>query len=88
MKNTKDIYGSLLDSTLVLYGSACSTTHNARNCPLVLAGGSKLGVQHGAYTKFDEKKERLSNLYVSMLNKLGIETVNFSDSTGPLSAIL
>jgi len=88
MKNTKDIYGSLLDSTLILYGSACSTTHNARNCPLILAGGSKLGIQHGAYTKFDEKKERLSNLYVSMLNKLDIETVSFSDSTGPLSAIL
>jgi hypothetical protein len=88
MKNTKDIYGSLLDSTLILYGSACSTTHNARNCPLILAGGSKLGVQHGAYTQFDEKKERLSNLYVSMLNKLDVETVSFSDSTGPLSAIL
>ena len=88
MKNTKDIYGSLLDSTLILYGSACSTTHNARNCPLILAGGSKIGVQHGAYTQFDEKKERLSNLYVSMLNKLDVETVSFSDSTGPLSAIL
>lgn len=88
MKNTKDIYGSLLDSTLILYGSACSTTHNARNCPLILAGGSKLGVQHGAYTQFDEKKERLSNLYLSMLNKLDVETVSFSDSTSPLSAIL
>ena len=88
MKNTKDIYGSLLDSTLILYGSACSTTHNARNCPLILAGGSKLGIQHGAYTKFDEKKERLSNLYLSMLNKLDVETVSFSDSTGQLSAIL
>ena len=88
MKNTKDIYGSLLDNTLVLYGSACSTTHNARNCPLILAGGSKLGVQHGTYTQFDEKKERLSNLFVSMLNKLDVETVSFSDSTGPLSAIL
>ena len=88
MKNTKDVYGSLLDNTLILYGSACSTTHNARNCPLILAGGSELGVEHGAYTQFDEKKERLSNLFVSMLNKLDVETVIFSDSTGPLSAIL
>jgi hypothetical protein len=88
MKNTKDVYGSLLDNTLILYGSACSTTHNARNCPLILAGGSELGVEHGAYTQFDEKKERLSNLFVSMLNKLDVETVSFSDSTGPLSAIL
>jgi hypothetical protein len=88
MKNTTDVYGPLLDNTLILYGSACSTTHNARNCPLILAGGSNLGVEHGAYTHFDEKKERLSNLFVSMLNKLDIETVRFSDSTGPLSAVL
>lgn len=85
MKNTKDVHGSLLDNTLILYGSACSTTHNARNCPLILAGGSKLGIQHGAYTKFEEKDERLSNLFVSMLNKLDIETESFSDSTGKLS---
>ena len=85
MKNTKDVHGSLLDNTLILYGSACSTTHNARNCPLILAGGSKLGLQHGTYTKFEEKEERLSNLFVSMLNKLDIETESFSDSTGKLS---
>ena len=85
MKNTKDIHGSLLENTLILYGSACSTTHNARNCPLILAGGSDLGVKHGAYTKFEEKQERLSNLFVSMLNKLDIDTESFSDSTGKLS---
>jgi len=88
MKNTKDVFGSLLDNSLILYGSACSTTHNARNCPLILAGGSTMGVKHGEYTVFDEKKERLSNLFVSMLNKLDIETEQFSDSTGPLSAVL
>jgi hypothetical protein len=85
MKNTKDIHGSLLDNTLILYGSACSTTHNARNCPLILAGGSNLGIKHGAFTKFEEKDERLSNLFLSMLNKLDIESESFSDSTGKLS---
>ncbi|MGB2434967.1 MAG: DUF1552 domain-containing protein [Flavobacteriaceae bacterium] len=88
MKNTKDVHGSLLDNTLILYGSACSTTHNARNYPLILAGGSKLGVEHGAFTKFDENKERLSNLYVNMLNRLDIETESFSDSTGKLSTTI
>ncbi len=88
MKNTKDEHGSLLDNTLILYGSACSSTHNARNCPLILAGGSNLGVKHGAYTKFDEKEVRLSNLFVSMLNKLDIKTESFSDSTGRLPSIL
>ncbi len=85
MKNTKDIHGSLLDNTLILYGSACSTTHNARNYPLILAGGSKMGVNHGEYTVFDEKQERLSNLYLNMLNKLDVNTESFSDSTGRLT---
>ena len=85
MKNTKDIHGSLLDNTLILYGSACSTTHNARNYPLILAGGSKMGVNHGEYTVFDEKQERLSNLYLNMLNRLDVNIESFSDSTGKLS---
>ena len=85
MKNTKDIHGSLLDNTLILYGSACSTTHNARNYPLILAGGSKMGVNHGEYTVFDEKQERLSNLYLNMLNRLDVNSESFSDSTGKLS---
>ncbi|SNZ01066.1 DUF1552 domain-containing protein [Flagellimonas pacifica] len=88
MKNTSDEHGSLLDNTLILYGSACSSTHNARNYPLVLAGGSNLGVNHGSYTKFDEKHVPLSNLFVSMLNKVDVETEQFSDSTGPLPSIL
>ena len=85
MKKTEDANGSLLDNTLIMYGSACSTTHNARNCPIILAGGANMGLKHGAYTKFEEKKERLSNLYVNMLNKLDIPTEQFSDSTGDLS---
>ncbi|MBH46436.1 MAG: hypothetical protein CMC93_07460 [Flavobacteriaceae bacterium] len=85
MKKTEDANGSLIDNTLIMYGSACSTTHNARNCPIILAGGANMGLKHGAYTKFEEKKERLSNLYVNMLNKLDIPTEQFSDSTGKLS---
>jgi hypothetical protein len=88
MKNTKDEHGSLLDNTLILYGSACSSTHNATNCPLILAGGSKLGAKHGTYTKFKEKENPLSNLYVNMLNAVDVKTESFSDSTGKLHAIL
>jgi len=88
MENTYDEYGSLLDNTLILYGSACSSTHNANNCPLILAGGSKLGVKHGSYEVFDAKKVHLSNLFVSMLNKVGIETESFADSTGELPSTM
>lgn len=86
MSETQDEYGSLLDNTLILYGSGTSNTHNARNYPLILAGGNKLGVQHGSYHVFDEK-EPMCNLFVSMLNSVDIPTQQFGDSTGSLSAI-
>jgi len=87
MKTTSDEYGSLLDNTLVLYGSACSSTHNANNCPLILAGGSNLGAKHGSYTVFDENEVHLSNLLLSMLNAVGVKGESFSDSTGKLPGI-
>lgn len=83
LDHLRDGNGSLLDSTLVLYGSACSTTHNAVNYPLVLAGGSAMGVRHGRYLK-QQKETPMSNLFVSMLNTVGIEIEQFADSTGPL----
>jgi len=83
MKNTSDEYGPLLDNTMVLYGSACSSTHNAVNYPLVLAGGKNMGLQHGTYEQYNDKIP-MSNLFVNMLNTLGIETETFSDSTGKL----
>ena len=86
MDETQDEHGSLLDNTLILYGSGTSNTHNARNYPLILAGGNNLGVEHGSYHRFDEK-EPMSNLFVSMLNAIDIPTNKFADSTGALSAI-
>lgn len=86
MSETQDEHGSLLDNTLILYGSGTSNTHNARNYPLILAGGNNLGVKHGSYHVFDEK-EPMCNLFVSMLNAVDIPTEKFGDSTGSLSAI-
>ena len=81
MKNTSDEHGSLLDNTQILYGSSCSTQHNANNCPLILAGGKNMGLEHGAYTVYDPKNTPLSNLFVKILNASGIETETFADST-------
>jgi hypothetical protein len=87
LQEVADQHGPLLDRTLVLYGSCCSTTHNARDLPLVLAGGTALGVRHGSYLRFDEHTP-LSNLFVSMLAAAGIEVDAFADSTGPLDGVL
>jgi hypothetical protein len=82
----RDEHGTLLESSLVLYGSACSATHNARNYPLVLAGGQSMGIKHGRFRKFTESTP-LSNLFVSMLAALGVRVPGFADSTGRLDEI-
>ncbi|GLR69603.1 DUF1552 domain-containing protein [Agaribacter marinus] len=79
MKNTTDEFGSLLDNTQILYGSACSTTHNARNYPLILAGGKNMAIQHGNYYRFTDELP-LANLFVHMLNNAGVPAAHFADS--------
>jgi len=87
LTDAKDQHGSLLDNTLVFYGSSNSTYHNARNYPLILAGGKNMGLKHGRYMKFDENKEILSNLFVSMLDALGVPNEGFADSNGSMGQI-
>lgn len=84
MKNIRDEHGRLLDNTLMLFGSACSTTHNARNYPLLLAGGKNFGLNHGSYTRYDDSVP-MNNLFVSMLNAVDVKTDRFSDSDGHLT---
>ena len=77
---------NLLDSTLVLYGSTNSKTHVNRNYPLLLAGGNQLGLKHNHYLRFDEKVP-MTNLFVTLLQAMGVETDNFADSTGTLNGL-
>lgn len=78
--------GSVLDHSLILYGSSNSTTHHNHNYPLILAGGSNLGLQHGRYLKLGSDVP-MSNLFVTLLNCFGKETEAFADSTGELSEL-
>jgi len=87
LKTTEEGDGNLLDHTMVFYGSSNSNTHNNTNYPLMLAGGSKLGLKHGNFHQFNSKIP-LSNLYVTLLNRLGVPTENFVDSTGELTEIV
>lgn len=87
LTDTKDEFGPLLDNTLVFYGSSNSTYHNARNYPLILAGGKNMGLKHGRYMQFDENKKILSDLFVSMLNAMNVPTKTFADSKGHLDQI-
>lgn len=87
LENAQEAGGSILDRTLVIYGSSNSVTHNNTNYPLIVAGGKELGVQHGKFLKFDEKIP-LSNLYLTMLERLGVSSESFADSTSELSEII
>ena len=87
LRSTPEGESTLLDKTMVLYGSSNSQTHVNLNYPLMLAGGSRLGLSHGQYLKFDESTP-MSNLLVTLLNRLDTPTESFVDSTGELSEIL
>ncbi len=90
LRSTSDPFqdGSLLDHTVVLYGCSTSRTHQAVNYPLILAGGKSMGFQHGEHRQFDESKYRMSDLYVTILQQLGIEVDHFADSTTSLDQLL
>lgn len=88
LKDTPEGDGNLLDRSLIFYGCSTSSTHLARNYPIVLAGGGAMGLKHGAYHRFDEDKHRLSDLFVTMLNALGVERQRFADSTTNLNSAL
>ena len=87
MSDSKEDETSLLDNSVVLYGSSNSTTHNNRNYPLVLAGGGELGLHHGQYLRFDEKVP-MSNLLLTLLHCVGSTPESFSDSTSDITEIL
>lgn len=80
----RDRQGSVLDNTIVLYGSGASTTHNPRNLPTLVAGGNNLGLRHGQYWRQGET--RMSNLFLSILHALDIPQDSFADSTGTLNS--
>ncbi len=79
--------GSLLDNTLVLYGSGTSKTHVGRDYPLVLAGGKNLGLKHGAFHRFADERP-FNDLLLTLLQRVGVETERFGDSERTVDQIL
>ena len=79
----KDVDGSVLDNTIVLFGSGASTTHYPKNLPTMIAGGANMGLRHGTYWR--GKDARMSDVFLSILRSMKIETESFSDSKGTVS---
>lgn len=90
LANTQEGEGTMLDNTLVFWGSAHPhASHSGLNYPLQIAGGKNMGFKHGYLHEFvGEKKVPLANLFVTMLNAIDVPVDKFADSTGNLSQLL
>jgi hypothetical protein len=78
---------TLLDHTQILYGSCLgnANSHSNQNLPLILAGGS---YKHPGHLAFDAQNNMpVANLFVTMLQRLGIEADRFASSTGTLRGL-
>lgn len=84
LRDSREDDGTLLDKTMVMFGSNLgnASSHSTDNLPIILAGG---GFRHGQHLAFDKDNNYpLSNLFVSMLQRMGIEADHFGSSTGTL----
>lgn len=88
MKATPDGDGTLLDHSMILYGSSISdgNLHTHHDLPIVVAGGGAGQVKGNRHLKFP-KDTPLNNLLMSMLDKAGVPVENFGDSTGRLDCL-
>ena len=87
LNEVEETNGTLLDNTMVLYGCHMgdANIHNNKNLPVILGGG---GFKHGQHLAFNsDNNAPLANLYVSMLENMGIDKSKFASSTGTLTGL-
>ena len=87
LKSAREDGATLLDRTMVLYGSNLgdANAHSTTNLPTLFAGG---GFRHGQHLAFDRGRNYpLPNLFVSMLQRMGIEETGFGPSTGTMRGL-
>ena len=83
MKNLKEGEGSLLDHSMILFGSSlkCGNRHIEENLPLLLAGRGNGTLRPGRRVRF-EKKTPFCNLHLALMERMGVKEESFGDSTG------
>jgi len=86
LKDTKEGEGNLLDNSMIVIGTGISDgdRHDHNNLPTLLAGRAGGAIKQGVLRQYPINTPQC-NLYVSMLNMMGVETTRFGDSTGPLT---
>ncbi len=89
LKSIEDGAGTLLDHSMVLFGSGMgnANSHTNNNLPIVLAGGGFKHGEHRAYPAKGLGRQPLCNLYLTMLHRFGAEVKMFGTSTGTLTGL-
>ncbi|MDB4802557.1 DUF1552 domain-containing protein [bacterium] len=83
LQQYQDVDGTVLDNSIVFFGSGASTTHLPKNLPTLIAGGNNMGLKHGTYWRDGET--RMSNVFLNILHSMQIPADKFADSTNTLS---
>jgi len=90
LKEVKETNGkTLFDNTMSLLGSGMgnASSHSNRDIPLLIAGGGFKHIGHYAHSKDSHRGTAACNLYLTMLQKFGLETDSFSTSSGTLTEL-
>ena len=90
LKSMPDVNGSLLDNTVILYGTNMgnSNQHQHYDVPHILVGGKNLGLRGNRFLTYDRKTETTGNLLLSVMDLYGINRDKQGDSTGRLKGLV
>ncbi|HLN32447.1 MAG TPA: DUF1552 domain-containing protein [Gemmataceae bacterium] len=88
MQAIREAEGNLLGNSMVVYGSGISdgNAHNHDDLPILLAGGGRGKIKGGRHIRYP-KETPLTNLYLGMLDRMGVPVKSFGDSTGRLESL-
>jgi hypothetical protein len=88
LKATRDGDGTLLDHSLILYGSGIGNpnVHDHTNLPVLVAGGGAFGMKGGRHIRYDEPVP-LANLHLTLMDKVGVKIDAFADSNGKITEL-
>ena len=88
LRSTPDGDGSLLDHSMIVYGSGLSDSnlHTHTNLPTLLVGGEAGRIKGGRHLRYP-KGTPITNLYLTLLDRLGVPVESLGDSTGKLELL-
>jgi hypothetical protein len=86
LKATPEGNGTLLDHSVILYGSGIGNPniHDHTNLPILVAGGAAGGMKGDRHIRYQEPVP-LANLHLTLLDKVGVKIDSFADSTGKIN---